>query len=99
MDLPQAQLHQIDSIHATVLRIILQLPKHTSYDAMFYITGDVTLTTLLSIRGVANLQRIRHLPTDTQIGKPFDQNTRDTFGYYKARQKIVECFQNTFNDV
>ena len=81
MDLPQAQLHQIDSIHATVLGTILQLPKHKRYDAMFYITGDVTLTTLLSIRRVANLQRIRHLPTDTQLGKPFDQNTWDNFGF------------------
>ena len=85
MDLTQAQASQIRSIHARVLKTILQLPKHTSYDTMLYITGEAQLTLLLKAKRINNLQRIRHLSKHTQLRKLYEQKKWHTRGFIFRR--------------
>ena len=112
--LTQPQLNQINSIHATVLRTILQLPKHTSYDAMLCITGETSLTTLLRVRRVANLHRIQHLPRSTQLRKLYEERSWHTggliiFSKYEDDKRGIQAsikltsvasteFENAMND-
>ena len=93
VNLTQAQLSQVNSVHATVLRTILHLPIHTSYDAMLYITGEVSLATLLKVRRVANLQRIRHLSKDTQLRKLYEQR------YWHGRGYIFSKYEDDLREI
>ena len=99
MQLNQKQINQIDSTHASILRTILQLPKFTSYNAMLYITGETQISTLMSVRRVSNLRRIKHLPSDTQLKKIYDQKTwhvKDLiFLKYEQDEKTMHTVQNT----
>ena len=98
MQLNQIQINQIDSIHASVLRTVLQLPKYTSYNAMLYITGETRISTLMKVRRVNNLHRIKHLPKDTQLKKIHDQkiwHTKDLiFHTYEQDERWMHNVQN-----
>ena len=98
MQLNPIEINQIDRIHASVLRTILQLPKYTSYNAMLYITGETRISTLMRVRRVSNLLRIKHLPKDTQLKKIYDQKTWHTkdliFHTYDQDEKLMHNVQN-----
>ena len=91
--LSEKQAKQLDTMQATVLRTILQLPKTVNHDAilMLYITGERSLSSTMRTRRVTNLQRIKHLPRDTQLRKLYEQRAWHskpfTFSYYDQEEK------------
>ena len=46
-----------------------------------YITGETPLPTLLRAKRINNLQRIRHLPKDTQLRKLYEQKMWHARGF------------------
>ena len=58
---------------------------------MLYITGEVSLAALLRVKRVANLQRIRHLPQDTQLRKLYEQRYWHSRGYIFKKYEDDMC--------
>ena len=48
---------------------------------MLFITGETKLTTLMKIKRLSNLHRIRHLPRDTQLRKLYEQGSWHNKGF------------------
>ena len=71
--LTSQQARKIDSIQAKVIKAILQLPKETNNDAVRFMTGQITCSSIREVRSLTNLQRIRNLPNDTQLKKVYDE--------------------------
>ena len=74
MCLSQTLEKRIDKFQERVLKSILQVPTYASGNATRYILGQPALSTSRRVRRVANLLRIRSLPTNTRLREIYDNN-------------------------
>ena len=65
---------------------------------MLYITGETRISTLMRVRRVCNLHRIKNLPEDTQLKKIYDQEIWHAKGLifhtYEQDEELMHNVQN-----
>jgi ribonuclease HI len=96
MCLSQTLEAKIDKFQERVLKSILQVPTYASGNATRYILGQPALSTTRRVRRVANLLRIRSMPTNTGLRKIYDSNVwgKRTLLFGKYQQDLNEIISD-----